>query len=120
MKPSMIRLAASPKSTPRSHLEIGSQIFHNGAPVQLLYRVAHDRNRETWHVRPLFVEAPIATRNSIPPIASHTCTRSGRVQRKLRRSRGDLDADSSANAMPQYELWRPCIAGTTAGRTIPN
>ena len=45
MKTSMIRLAASPKPTPRTHLEIGSQIFHNGAPVQLLYRVAHDRNR---------------------------------------------------------------------------
>jgi hypothetical protein len=58
MKTSMIRQAASPKPTPRTHLEIGSQIFHNGAPVQLLYRVAHDKHQETWRVRPLFVEAP--------------------------------------------------------------
>ena len=58
MKPSMIRLAASPTPTPRTHLEIGSQVFHNGAPVQLLYCLAHDRNQETWRVRPLFVEAP--------------------------------------------------------------
>jgi len=58
MKTSMIRPAARPEPTPRPHLEIGSQIFHNGTPVQLLYRVAHDKNQETWRVRPLFVEAP--------------------------------------------------------------
>ena len=58
MKTSMIRPAASPKPTPRTHLAIGSQIFHNGTPVELLYRVAHDKNQETWHVRPLFLEAP--------------------------------------------------------------
>ena len=54
----MIRPAARPKPTPRTHLEIGSQIFHNGTPVELLYRVAHDKNQETWRVRPLFLEAP--------------------------------------------------------------
>lgn len=58
MKTSTIRPAARPTSTPRTHLEIGSQIFHNGAPVQLLYRVAHDKTQETWCVRPLFVEKP--------------------------------------------------------------
>jgi len=58
MKTSMNRPAARPRPTPRTHLAIGSQIFHNGAPVQLLYRLAHDKNQETWRVRPLFVEAP--------------------------------------------------------------
>jgi len=58
MNTSTIRPAALPTPTPRTHLEIGSQIFHNGAPVQLLYRVAHDKHQETWRVRPLFVEAP--------------------------------------------------------------
>ena len=58
MKTLMIRQAARPTPTPRTHLEIGSQIFHNGAPVQLLYCVAHDRAQETWRVRPLFVEGP--------------------------------------------------------------
>ena len=58
MNTSTIRPAASPKPTPRTHLEIGSQIFHSGTPVELLYRVAHDKNQETWRVRPLFVEAP--------------------------------------------------------------
>ncbi len=58
MNTSMIRPAARPTLTTRTHLEIGSQIFHNGTPVELLYRVDHDRHRETWRVRPLFVEAP--------------------------------------------------------------
>jgi hypothetical protein len=40
------------------HLEIGSQLFHNGVPVQLLYRIGRDQCQETWRVRPLFVEAP--------------------------------------------------------------
>lgn len=39
-------------------LEIGSQLFHNGVPVRLLYLVARDQGHETWRVRPLFVEAP--------------------------------------------------------------
>src|ERR1039457_6257356 len=75
MSTSIIRLAARPKLTTRTHLEIGSQIFHNGTPVELLYRVDHDRQlngtpvellyrvdhdrqHETWRVRPLFIEAP--------------------------------------------------------------
>jgi hypothetical protein len=41
-----------------SHLLIGSQLFHNGIPVQLLYRIDQDKGHETWRVRPLFVEAP--------------------------------------------------------------
>jgi hypothetical protein len=58
MNTSMIRPAARPKLTTRTHLETGSQIFHNGTPVELLYRVDHDRHNETWRVRPLFIEAP--------------------------------------------------------------
>jgi len=46
------------RATPIPHLKIGSQIFHNGLPVALLYRVHHDNDGETWRVRPLFVEAP--------------------------------------------------------------
>ena len=38
-------------------LEIGSQLFHNGVPVRLLYLVGRDQSHETWRVRPLFVEA---------------------------------------------------------------
>ena len=41
-----------------THLAAGNQIFHNGMPVQLLYRVALSPTVETWRVRPLFVEAP--------------------------------------------------------------
>jgi hypothetical protein len=40
------------------HLETGNQLFHNGIPVELLYRTDGDRLHETWRVRPLFVEAP--------------------------------------------------------------
>ena len=58
MNTSMIRPAAGANATAPTHLEIGSQVFHNGVPVQLLYRVDHDTHHETWHVRPLFVEAP--------------------------------------------------------------
>ena len=38
------------------YLEIGSQIFHNGVPVRLLYRIARGKSFEIWRVRPLFVE----------------------------------------------------------------
>jgi len=41
-----------------THLVAGNQIFHNGVPVQLLYRVASASSGETWRVRPLFVEGP--------------------------------------------------------------
>jgi hypothetical protein len=41
-----------------THLTAGNQVFHNGEPVQLLYRVALSPTDETWRVRPLFVEAP--------------------------------------------------------------
>jgi hypothetical protein len=40
------------------HLEIGSQLFHNGVPVRLLYLVDREKCHETWRVRPLFVDAP--------------------------------------------------------------
>jgi len=40
------------------HLVAGNQVFHNGVPVQLLYRVALFPTGETWRVRRLFVEAP--------------------------------------------------------------
>jgi len=40
------------------HLEIGSQLFHNGVPVRLLYRIGRAKSHETWRVRPLFIEAP--------------------------------------------------------------
>jgi hypothetical protein len=41
-----------------THLVAGSQVFHNGVPVQLLYRVALSPSGETWRVRPLFVAEP--------------------------------------------------------------
>ena len=41
-----------------AHLEVGNQIFHNGVPVQLLYRIGRDGWDEFWRVRPLFVNAP--------------------------------------------------------------
>jgi len=41
-----------------NRLIAGNQVFHNGVPVQLLYRIAHSKRRETWQVRPLFIEAP--------------------------------------------------------------
>jgi hypothetical protein len=41
-----------------THLVTGNQVFHNGVPVQLLYRVARSPSGETWRVRPLFVDEP--------------------------------------------------------------
>ena len=41
-----------------AQLMVGNQLFHNGVPVQLLYRVAHSRRGEIWRIRPLFIEAP--------------------------------------------------------------
>ena len=41
-----------------AHLVVGNQVFHNGVPVQLLYRVARFPAGETWQVRPLFVDEP--------------------------------------------------------------
>lgn len=58
MTTSMNRPATWASVSARTHLEIGSQIFHNGSPVELLYRVHDGKERETWRVRPLFVEAP--------------------------------------------------------------
>jgi hypothetical protein len=44
--------------TAMTHLMVGNQLFHNGVPVQLLYRVARSKGRETWWIRPLFIDAP--------------------------------------------------------------
>jgi hypothetical protein len=41
-----------------SHIVTGSQVFHNGTPVQLLYRIRQSDADETWRVHPLFVEGP--------------------------------------------------------------
>jgi hypothetical protein len=41
-----------------THLVTGNQVFHNGVPVQLLYRTALFPTGETWRVRPLFVDEP--------------------------------------------------------------
>ena len=41
-----------------THLVAGNQVFHNGVPVRLLYRITRSPSGETWRVRPLFVEAP--------------------------------------------------------------
>ncbi len=54
----MTRLPETSRTDAFPHLEIGSQLFHNGVPVRLLYRIGRDRRHETWRVRPLFVEAP--------------------------------------------------------------
>jgi hypothetical protein len=58
MKLTMTRQPRNERLPAMSHLEIGNQLFHNGVPVQLLYRVRRDKSRETWRVRPLFVEGP--------------------------------------------------------------
>ena len=44
--------------TAMAHLTAGNQLFHNGVPVQLLYRIAYSKGSETWRIRPLFIEAP--------------------------------------------------------------
>ena len=58
MRNSMNRLPETSGADAIPHLEIGSQLFHNGVPVRLLYLVGRDKCHETWRVRPLFVEAP--------------------------------------------------------------
>ena len=39
-------------------LAIDLQIFHNGIPVQLLYRKSTRNGCQIWRVRPLFIEQP--------------------------------------------------------------
>ena len=58
MKNAVRRLPETSGADTIPHLEIGNQLFHNGVPVQLLYRVSCEKRRETWRVRPLFVEGP--------------------------------------------------------------
>jgi hypothetical protein len=58
MRSAMKRLPKSGRADGIPHLEIGSQLFHNGVPVRLLYLVGRNKCDETWRVRPLFVEAP--------------------------------------------------------------
>ena len=66
MKNSTIKRAAEAKPAPRTHLTVGNQIFHNGTPVELLCRVACDRDAETWLVRPLFVESSDRNERFLP------------------------------------------------------
>ena len=54
----MNRVPETSRADAIPHLEVGRQLFHNGVPVQLLYRICRDHWYETWRVRPLFVEAP--------------------------------------------------------------
>jgi len=58
MKNAMNHPLVSERAAAMSHLEIGSQLFHNGIPVQLLYRIDYRKQHETWRVRPLFVQGP--------------------------------------------------------------
>lgn len=39
-----------------SDLRVGMKIFHNGTPLELLYRKDHYQNMEIWRVKLLFVE----------------------------------------------------------------
>ncbi len=58
MKNGMRRRPESNRADVIAHLQIGSQVFHNGVPVQLLFRIGLEERNEIWRVRPLFVEAP--------------------------------------------------------------
>jgi hypothetical protein len=58
MKLTMSRQPRNERPPAVSHLEIGNQVFHNGVPMELLYRVRRGSSYETWRVRPLFVEGP--------------------------------------------------------------
>lgn len=44
-----------------SDLRVGMQIFHNGKPVELLYKTDKLADAEIWKVRPLFVVEPDRT-----------------------------------------------------------
>jgi hypothetical protein len=61
MKTATDRRSAAKRTSGTLHLEVGSQLFHNGVPVQLLYRITQEARHETWRVRPLFVEGPDRT-----------------------------------------------------------
>jgi hypothetical protein len=56
MRNNRIPETIKPEANP--HLEIGSELFHNGVPVRMLYRIDQRKAYETWRVRPLFIEAP--------------------------------------------------------------
>jgi hypothetical protein len=58
MKTAMHQRSAAKRTPATLHLEVGSQLFHNGFPVQLLYRINQEGQHETWRVRPLFVDGP--------------------------------------------------------------
>lgn len=40
------------------NLIVGLRVFHNGIPIELLYREAATPRSEVWMVRPLFVTGP--------------------------------------------------------------
>jgi len=58
MKKAMNDRTATSRVEEIPHLEIGSQLFHHGVPVRLLYLIGRNKWHETWRVRPLFVDAP--------------------------------------------------------------
>lgn len=37
---------------------VGLQIFHNGKPIELLYRVSGTQTEQVWRVKPLFIDGP--------------------------------------------------------------
>ena len=69
MKLAMNHPSGNEQLTATSQMAVGSQIFHNGVPVQLLYRIDRDKHHETWRVRPLFVEAADRNEQFHPPDA---------------------------------------------------
>jgi len=61
-------------------LRCGDQIFHNGLPVELLYRLPRPEG-ETWRVRPLFVIAEDRVESFGPyDSVSFVHTRKGRAE----------------------------------------
>jgi len=60
--------------TAMTHLMAGNQLFHNGVPVQLLYRVAHSTGSETWRIRTLLLRRPIGRIDSLHRTESRSCT----------------------------------------------
>jgi len=58
MKDALHREPETGRANAIPRLVVGSQLFHNGVPVRLLYLVGRNRLHETWRVRPLFVQAP--------------------------------------------------------------
>ena len=76
----MTRMSETTRTDAIPHLEIGSQLFHNGVPVQLLYRIGREKQHETWRVRPMLRGGSRSERAVFPdPIPSRSCTPCGRL-----------------------------------------